>query len=280
MKKIQFTAIALFLSLMSVSGQGQGQGDGLSGTFSSKARYVPGKNIYLLDEAKVNYTYKTVLGDPVYYADMVWTRRNDFTVNNVKISHSDLSAYPDLQKRFELITPVSVKFRFTMMFYSNQIKSYIASAKSEIVILTPERAGRTSNMSIPTTGTWAEMFWDVAVGKQDVKSPGVVIPNAPLEEYFKLERINYGKFDKDARVGRALRHIFSVSDRLEILNVEMEVEWDDSDYAYIIEEYTRRRNASRQSNKQNAENAYYDNREFKPSISETDQDLVYNDYSL
>ena len=275
MKKLQFTVIALFLSLMAVSGQEQS--DVFSGSFSSKARYAAGKNIYLMDECRVNYTYKVVLGSPVYQADMVWTRRNDFTVNNVKISHADLNAHPDLQKRFELITPVSVRFKFTMLFYSNQIKAYIASAKSEITVSTPQRAGSTAVLSIPTTGTWAEMFSDVVIGRQEQRSPGVVKPDPALENHFQLERINYGKQDRNntRSFGRAMRHIFSVSDRIEILNVEMEVEWDETDYAYIIEEYARRQNTSRQSNKQRAESAYFDNRTFKPSMSEEDRDFWY-----
>ena len=272
MKRLKFTAIVLFLSLMAV--YGQGQKDALSGSFSSKAKYAAGKNSYLLDECKVDYTYKTVLGAPVYFAHMVWTRKNDFTIKNEKISYSDLSMYPDLRKKFELITPVHVKFKFTILFYSNQPKAYIASAKSEMVISAPEKAGSAVDLSIPVTGTWTEMFSDVVVGKQDVKSPGVVIPNAALEDYFKLERINYGKLDKDVRgFGRSMRQIFAISDRVEIVNVEMSAEWNDSDYAYIVDEYTRRKNVSKEPNKQKAESAYYDNRVYRPVISENDPDF-------
>jgi hypothetical protein len=218
MKRLKFTAIALFLSLMAVNGQEQK--DALSGSFSSKAKYAAGKNSYLLDECKVDYTYKTVLGAPVYLANMVWTRKNDFTIKNDKISYSDLSAYPDLQKRFELITPANVKFKFTILFYSNQSKAYIASAKSEITVPSPEKAGSAVNLPIPVTGTWTGMFSDVVTGKQDVKSSGVVIPDAALENYFKLERINYGKLDKNVRgFGRSMRQIFAVSERLEIVNI-------------------------------------------------------------
>jgi len=262
MKRLKFTTIALILSLMAVSGQ---QNDVLSGSFSSKAKYAAGKNSYLLDECKVNYTYRTILGSPVYYTEMVWTRKNDFAIKNNRISYSDLSAYPDLQKRFELITPMSVKFKFTLLFYSDQSKAYIASAKSELVIASPEKAGSTVNLPIPTNGTWNELFTNVVAGKQDAKSPGTVIPDDALEKAFKIDRINYGKMDKDARgFGRSMRQLFALSSRFEVTNVEMSVEWDDADYNYIIEEYTKRK-ASKQT--------YYDNRNFKPAISENDPDF-------
>jgi hypothetical protein len=205
---------------------------------------------------------------------MVWTRRNDFTFNGERISHSDLNAHPDLQKRFELITPASVKFRFTMLFHSSLPEGCIASAKSEIDIPFPEKAGGTVNLQIPVTGTWTGMFSDVVVGKQNPRSPGVVIPDESMENYFRIERINYGKLDKDARgFGRAMRQIFVISDRVQIVNVEMIVEWNESDYAYIVEEFTRRRNAGRQSNRQRAESIYYENRAFKPSISDNNPDF-------
>ena len=272
MKQLKFTAIALLLSLMAVSGQEQK--DALSGYFSSKAKYPAGKNSYLLDECKVDYTYKVILGNPVYFTNMVWTRKNDFTIKNEKVSYSDLNAYPDLQKRFELITPVNVKFKFTMLFHSNQPKGCIASAKSEIVIPLPEKAGSTVDLQIPVTGIWTEIFSDVVVGKQDAKFPGVVISDESMENYFKIERINYGKLDKDARgFGRSMRQIFAISNKVEIINVEMIVEWNDLDYAYIADEYARRKNASRQSDKKKAESAYYDNRVYRPAVSENGPDF-------
>ena len=271
-KRLTFAMIALSLSLMTISGQGQN--DGLSASFSSKAKYAAGKNSYLLDECKVDYTLKEILGNPVYFTNTVWTRKNDFTMKSEKISYSELNAYPDLQKRFELITPVHVTYKFTILFHSNHPKGYIASAKSEIIIPLPEKAGSTADLQIPTTGRWTEMFTDIVVGKQDPKSPGIVIPDESMENYFKIERINYGKLDKDARgFGRSLRQIFAISDRIEISNVEMSVEWNDADYAYIVDEYARRKNASKQPNKQKAESIYYDNRTYKPAISENDPDF-------
>jgi len=65
MKRLKFTAIALFFSLIAV--YGQEQDDALSGSFSSKAKYAAGKNSYLLDECKVDYIYKMILGNPVYF---------------------------------------------------------------------------------------------------------------------------------------------------------------------------------------------------------------------
>ncbi len=269
MKRLKFTAIALFLSLMAVCGQE----DALSGTFSSKAKYAAGKNSYLLDECKVDYTYKMVLGSPVYVANMTWKQKDNFTVKNEKISYRELDAYPDLQKRFTLITPNNVKFKFTVLFYSDQMNAYIASAKSEMVII-PEKAGYVEELlTIPVTGTWAKMFSDVVVGKQEVKAPGIVIPNEALENYFKIERINYGKLDKNARNGRSLRRIFALTNRIEVVSVEMEAEWEDSDYEYIKEEYNKRKSVAKMTDKQKAEDAYYENRTFKPTISDTDPDF-------
>lgn len=275
MKKLQFTIIAIFFSLMAVSGQEHT--DVLSGSFTGKAKYATGKNSYLLDDYQVDYTYRTVLSAPVYFANMTWKRKNDFTIKNDKISYSELQEYPDLQKRFELITPASAKFKFTVLFYSNQSKAYIASAKSEIMVPYVEKAGSSVDLPIPTTGTWAEIFTDVVVGKQNAKSPGVVIPDAALEESFKIDRIAYGKLDKTTRgFGRSMRRIFNMSDRMEIVNVTIDMQWDEADYAYIIDEYKRRKEAAKfqaAKNTQKAESAYYDNRAYIPSISENDKDF-------
>ncbi|MDR1729137.1 MAG: formylglycine-generating enzyme family protein [Prevotellaceae bacterium] len=272
MKRLKFTAIALFFSLMMVFGQ---EPDGiLSGSFSGKAKYTAGKNSYLLDECKVDYTYKMILGSPVYVANMTWKRKDDFTVKNEKISYKELEAYPDLQKRFALLTPVNVKFYFTVLFYSNQMNSYIASAKSEITVI-PEKAGYAEEMlTIPRTETWTKMFSDAVAGKQEQKAPGVVIPNEALENYFKLERIKYGKLDKNTRgFGRAMRHIFALTNRMEVVNVEVDAEWNEADYAYIAEEYNKRKNAAKMADKQKADEAYYSNRTFAPTISENDPDF-------
>ncbi len=271
MKRFKFTAIALFLSLITVCGQGQ---DGvLSGSFSRKAKYAAGKNSYLLDECKVDYTYKMILGSPVYVANMTWKRKDDFTIKNEKISYKELDAYPDLQKRFALLTPTSVKFYFTVLFYSNQMNEYIASAKSEMTVV-PEKAGYTEEMlTIPVTETWTKMFSDIAIGKQEAKAPGVVIPNKALENYFKLERINYGKLNQNARNGRAMRHIFSITNRMEIVNIEMDAEWNETDYAYIVEEYNKRKNAAKQPDRQKAAEVYFSDRTVAPTISENDPDF-------
>jgi len=272
MKRLKFTAIALFLSFITVYGQGQ---DGvLSGSFSSKAKYAAGKNSYLLDECKVDYSYKMVLGSPVYTANMIWKRKDDFTIKNEKISYKDLDAYPDLQKRFALLTPTNVKFHFTVLFYSNQMNGYIASAKTEMVVI-PEKAGYMEEMlTVPVTEPWTKMFSDAVVGKQDAKAPGVVIQNEPLINYFKLERINYGKLDKDVPgFNRSMRQIFSLTNRMEVMNVEVNAEWNEADYAYIVEEYNKRKNAAKQTDKQKAADFYYANRTFEPTISENDPDF-------
>ena len=240
MKRLKITAVTLFLSLIAI--HGQEQKDVLSGSFSCKAKYAAGKNNYLFDECKVDYTYRLVLSAPVYQASMTWKRRNDFSIKNDKISYSDLRDYPDLQKRFELITPTKVRFKFTVMFYSDKSGAYIASAKSEMVVPIAERAGATVDLPTPVTSTWEELFTDVVTGKQDAKAPGVVIPDESLEKFFHLERISNGKLDKTARTfTRSMRQLFRATNRLEVSNVEMEVTWDDSDYTYIIREYSRRK---------------------------------------
>ncbi len=268
MKRLKFTAVALFLSLMTVCGQ-----EGVSGSFSTKAKYTAGKNSYLLDECKVDYIYKTVLGAPVYVANMTWKRKDDFTVNKEKITYKELEAYPDLQRRFTLITPNNIKFKFTVLFYSNQMNNYIASAQSEIVVI-PEKAGYTEELlTIPVTETWAKMFTGAVVGKQDVKAPGVVIPDEMLENYFKIEHINYGKLDKNARNNRSLRRIFALTNRMELVNIKMEAEWNEADYAYIVEEYNKRKNTDKLTDKQKKVETYYNNRTFKPTISDNDPDF-------
>jgi hypothetical protein len=276
MKNFQITLVALFLSLMVVNGQEQ-KGD-VSGSFTCNARYQAGKNSYLLDHCKVDYVYKTVLADPVYLANMTWTRKNNFTIKKEKINYSELKEYPDLQKRFDLITPIQAKFKFTILFYSEQSKAYIASAKSEMLIPFVEKAGCTVNLPLPTTSTWSEMFKDVVIGKQDLKAPGVVIPDAALEEYFKLERVSYGKLDEKSpwRVSRAMRRVFNMSDRVEIVDVDMEIEWSSSDYEYIADELKRRKNAAKlfaSNSSQKAESAYYDDRVYMPAVSQNGKDF-------
>jgi hypothetical protein len=276
MKNFQITLVALFLSLMAANGQEQ-KGE-LSGSFTCNARYQAGKNSYLLDYCKVDYAYKTILADPVYVANMTWTRKNNFTFQKEKINYADLKEYPDLQKRFDLITPIQANFKFTILFYSDQSKAYIASAKSEIVIPFVEKAGNTFSLTIPTTGTWNEMFKDVVIGKQEEKAPGVVIPDAALEEFFKLERINYGKMTEESpwRTSRAMRKVFNMTNRVEIVDVEMEIEWSTADYEYITDELKRRKSADKllaSNNKQKVEDTYYDDRVYTPAVSKNSKDF-------
>ena len=62
MKRLQFAMVAIFLSLLAINGHSQT--DAMSVSFSCKAKYAKGKNIYLLDSCTVDYTYKTILGNP------------------------------------------------------------------------------------------------------------------------------------------------------------------------------------------------------------------------
>ena|GEM_PF-658677 len=277
MKRIRFIVL-LFLMMMAASVNAQDLKDVKTGSFSCKANYGAGKNSYLLDDCKVNYTYKIIIGEPVYFANMVWNRKSDFTIGKAKktkITYAQLSEYPDLQKRFDLITPVSAKFKFTVMFYSEQSKAYIASAKSEMVLPLIDKAGSTVEMLIPTTTKWSDLFTDVVIGKQTAEKPGVVIADAALEQAFKTDRVMTGKLDPVARgTTRSLRNVFRSSNNLEMKNITMELTWDDNDFEYIIDEYNRRKASDKflaLKDTVKAEKAYYDNRSFLPVISLKDK---------
>lgn len=277
MKRIRFTML-LFIMLMAASVSGQDLKEVKSGSFSCKTKNAVGKNSYLLDDCKVDYTYKVIIGEPVYFANMVWNRKSDFAIGKskkTKITYAQLSEYPDLQKRFDLITPLSAKFKFTIMFYSDQTKAYIASAKSEMTLPLSEKAGSQVALLIPTTAKWSDMFTDVVVGKQNAEKPGTVIPDAALDESFKTDRVLTGKLDPKVRgYVRSLRNVFRTASRLDFVNITMDVDWDDTDYEYIIDEYNRRKSYEKfisMKDTVKAESAYYDNRTFLPVVSESDK---------
>lgn len=63
MKRIYLTMLTVLMSAAAL--WGQAQETALSGSISGKEKYVAGKNSYLMDEYKVDVTYKEVMGDPV-----------------------------------------------------------------------------------------------------------------------------------------------------------------------------------------------------------------------
>lgn len=83
MKRIRFTML-LFIMLMAASVSGQDLKEVKSGSFSCKTKNAVGKNSYLLDDCKVDYTYKVIIGEPVYFANMVWNRKSDFAIGKSK----------------------------------------------------------------------------------------------------------------------------------------------------------------------------------------------------
>ena len=94
MRKICFTMLALFFAVVAAWGQAS-KGE-FSGSFSGKAKYASGKNNYLLDEYKVDYLYKIVMGEPICVANMTWTRNPGYTVNKKNKKYAQLSEYEDL----------------------------------------------------------------------------------------------------------------------------------------------------------------------------------------
>lgn len=276
MKGFRFK-ILLLLTFMSATVFGQDQKEIKSGTFACKAKYAAGKNSYLLDECNVNYTYKVVVGDPVCNATASWKRKDDYTVGSgakkAKITYSQLSEYPDLQKRFELITPTSAKFKFTVLFYSAKSQAYIASAKSEIEIDNLEKAGTDAKLSIPKSYTWQDLFTNVVVGKQTEDKVGTIISDAALSEFYKTNNILTGKLNDPNVRGfrRTLRNLLVLSDRLDIKNATMDIEWDEAEYNYIIDEYNKRKSAEKflaAKDTLKAEDTYYGNRKYAPVVRE------------
>ena len=252
---------------------GESQTNVLTGTISGKEKYVAGKNNYLMDGYDVNVEYKEVMGAPVCTANMTWTRNNSFTVKGKKVAYAQLAGYPDLQARYDLITPKSVECSYTIMFYSESSKAYIASAKTKITIDLLEKSGATVAPLIPENQSWRENFTDVVIGQQDAKKPGVIIPNSALEEFFKSSRITSGKLDPKTAgfaYGLSLQRIFRNSSRIDFVNTSVKVKWNDEDYTFIAEEYGKRKLAESYMAKKDTLNAmktYTSNRKREIPVS-------------
>ena len=86
MRKIYFTMLALFFAVVAAWGQAS-KGE-FSGSFSGKAKYASGKNNYLLDEYKVDYT-DTAGGGAVYVSERTLTLPNLMANPNIKLILSE-----------------------------------------------------------------------------------------------------------------------------------------------------------------------------------------------
>ncbi len=272
MRRIYLTMLTMLMSAAALWGEAQ---DGvLTGSISGKEKYAAGKNSYLLDEYKVDVAYKEVMGDPVCTASMTWTRNNSFTVKTKKVAYAQLESYPDLKARYDLITPKSVECVYTIMFYSESSKAYIASAKTKLKLDLLEKAGSTVAPLIPEQLSWKESFYDVVVGQQDVKKPGVIIPNTVLDEFFKSSRITSGKLDPKASgfayVG-SMRKLFRTASRIDLVNTSVTVKWNDEDYTYVADEFNKRKTAEAFLAKKDTANAvktYTNNKKREIAVSE------------
>jgi hypothetical protein len=275
MKKLQLTLIAAFMSFAAVFGQGQTEQ--MSGSFSCKAKYATGKNCYLMDTCKVDFTYKLIMGNPAYSANVVWSGKDDFVHNKSKISYGQLSEFPDLKRRFELISPKSAKYTITVMFYSEKAKAYIASATTQIDVENLERAGENVPLPLFKKGDWKSLFSNVVIGKQNKEKPGVTIADAALDDFFKIERLTVGKLDNEARgFGFRLRRVFNNSTRMDVVKAEMSVEWDDVDYDYIVSEVKKKNESAKFFEKKDTAKAvesYYSNRKYPASVSLNQDDF-------
>lgn len=272
MKRIYLTMLTVLMSAAAL--WGQAQDNTLSASISGKEKYVAGKNSYLLDEYKVDVTYKEVMGDPVCTANMSWTSNPSYMVKGKKITAAQLEKYPDLKARYDLITPKSVECVYTIMFYSESSKAYIASAKAKLTMDMIEKAGNTVSPVIPTTLSWKESFTDFVVGKQDAKKPGVVIADAALDGFFKSSRITTGKLDPKApgfAYTFSCRRILQNTTRIDLVNTSVNVKWNDEDYNYITDEYNKRVLAESFLAKKDTVNAiktYTNNRKREIAVSE------------
>lgn len=282
MKRNRFIVLLSLLFLaVTASGQSSNSDEVKTGSFSCKAKTAKGKSSYLMDECNVDFTYKKVVGSPSYTTEVQWSRLNEFTmVKGAKkstVTYAQLGEYPDLQKRFEMITPTNAVFDFTILFYSTQSDAYIASAKSRMEVSSFGKSGNKESLSIPVTKKWSEMFTDVVVGKQTKEKIGVVVADNALEESFKAEKIMTGKLDPTVRgYGRSISRIYTRTDRMEMVDINMDLYWDENDFEYIIDEYNRRKSFDKllaAGDTTKAVAAYYGNRDFIPAVSVKNMDF-------
>lgn len=263
--------LAVFAAILSVSALfGQGQFVDLSGSYNGKVKYASGKNVYLMDEYKLDYNYKMVMGEPTCSANVTWTRNNSFTVNKKSMNYAKLSKHPDLKMRFDLMVPDSAVFTYTILLFSEQSNCYIASTKTSITVPYVEKAGSSVAPVAPVKLSWRESFSDVVLGKQTKEKPGVVIPDASLEKAFEADRLTIGKMDKSQKgFPFRLRKVFKNASKIEIVNVTATFKWNDANYDYIVDELNRREQLTKNylaGNEQKGYDEYFKDRKYAPAI--------------
>lgn len=229
MKRFQLTLAAAIMAVGSVFAQ---QNE-FTGSFACKAKDA-GKNSYLMDSCRVDFTIKRVVGAPGYIAKPVWTAKDGYKVNGSAVKGADIQNFKNMALRYNNIAPTKATFNFTVLFYSEKFNCYIASAKSSMVVDNLERAGATNSPEILKVGSWREMFTDVVIGKQDPKKVGVVVADAKLDTWMATEGMTKGKLDMSVRgSGRSLIRAYGNATRLEIVNPSMNVEWDVKEYDHV-----------------------------------------------
>lgn len=276
MKRFYLTMLSVLTSVAMMFGQGQYTN--LSGSYDGQVKYVAGKNAYPLDKYKLDYTYKIVMGDPYCFANVSWTRNNSYTVNKKSVNYQNLKGYEDLKQRFDLLVPDSAVFTYTILFYSETSKCYIASAKTSVAVPYIEKAGQTVAPTTPVKKIWKSDFTNVVIGKQTKEKPGTVIADASLSKAFEADRITVGKLANTERgFGFRLRKIFAMSSRIDVVNVTASFKWSDDNFNYISDEYTRRVNADKlraAGNNEKSVEAYFANRKYSPAVG-TDSPIFW-----
>jgi len=275
MRKLFLMAFAFGLtSVASVSAQ---QTEKLSSSFTCKATYPKGKNIYLMDSCKVNYTIKKIVGKMGVHTDVEWTSRPDFTYNKIKVDRAQLNGdknYQELVSRFDMITPKKATFALTLMFYSDRAKTYYASAKTTVEVNYLEKAGANISPETYVVKDWSENLTDIYVGKQDAAKPGVVKLDNSMKEFLDLMRLTESttKMDPSQRgYNYRLRNIFTNADKIDVVKSEIvSVDWNENDYDFLVYEVTKRKEANAlmaKGDSTKADEVYFANRKYEPIIS-------------
>ncbi len=280
MRKFFLMTCALSLaSALQVSAQST---ESLTSKFSCKANYPKGKNIYLMDSCTVNFTMKKVVGKVGTHATAVWAARPDFTYNKVKVEKSTLAVenYGDLASRFDMITPKKAKFDVTLMFFSEKANCYFASATAQIEVPYLERAGESVTPPTFEVADWGDVLKNVCVGKQ--AKPGVVVPDASIKDFITLAKIERegktGKLDPSSRgYNFRIRNILSNASRVDVVDAKMtSVEWNESEYDFLVDEIARRKKSIdlyAKGDSVNADKAYYDNRKYPVTVGIKQKDF-------
>lgn len=228
MKRFQLTLAAALLASASSFAASQ-----FTGSFACKAKYS-GKNTYLMDSCHVDYTYKKVAGAPSYSAKVSWTQLPGYTVGGVSVSANDVAKFKNYKQRYNDIAPTKAVLNFTVLFYSDEFKGYIGSAKASMVVNNLEKAGATYGPQILEVSTWDTLFSNAVIGKQDKAKIGTVNSDAAFTKWCTEQKITTGKADLTQREGRrALNRVFTNATRMEIVNPSVDLTWDINEYVFL-----------------------------------------------